>query len=152
MTLSENGLKLIESFEGLRLEVYNDAAGLPTIGYGHLITVGEDFSNGLTLEQAQELLAKDTAIAQEAVNTYVTVPLTQNQFDALCSFVYNVGTNAFKESTLLKLLNKKSYYTAWEEFVKWDHAGGKVVEGLLRRRQAEAALFAEADAPEGSAV
>lgn len=152
MTLSENGLKLIESFEGLRLEVYNDAAGLPTIGYGHLITVGEDFSGGITLEQAQELLSKDTAVAQEAVNTYVTVPLTQNQFDALCSFVYNVGTNAFKESTLLKLLNKKSYYTAWEEFVKWDKAGGKVVEGLLRRRQAEAALFAEADTPTGEAA
>ena len=139
--LSINGLNELKQFEGLRLEVYNDAAGKPTIGYGHLIKPGESFPPAITKATALRLLSLDVAFAENAVNDLVSVPLSQTQFDALVSFTYNVGAGAFERSTVLALLNDADYIGATDELSRWVYAGGNVVTGLVNRRQAEQALF-----------
>lgn len=144
MQISDKGLALIREFEGCVLHVYNDTAGKPTIGIGHLIRPGEDFSGGITEAQAIDLLRKDVSLAVLAVNAYVKVPINQNQFDALCSFTYNLGAGSLRGSTLLALLNAGKMDDAANEFPKWARAGGQVSSGLLRRRQAERSLFLEA--------
>ncbi len=143
---SKQGLALTEQFEGLRLKAYQDANGVWTIGYGH---TGPDVHAGLSItqEQAEALLLQDVASAVAAVNRLVTVPLTQNQFDALVDFVFNVGAENFARSTLLRELNAGNTAGAAAQFLLWKWAGGVVSPGLLRRRQAEAALFESADAP-----
>jgi len=137
--ISARGLALLKEHEGFRAHVYRDSAGHPTIGYGHKLLPGESFPNGITQEQALQLLAKDTEIARRAIQTNVKVPLTQNQFDALTSLVFNIGTGAFVRSTLLKLLNQGFYQAASEQFLAWKFAGGVPI--LLGRRQKEKALF-----------
>lgn len=146
MTTSLAGRALIESFEGLRLTAYQDIRGIWTIGYGH---VGRDVPPGLTITQAQadELLEADLQGAERAVNTFVKVPLTQNQFDALVSFTYNVGAGNLEHSTLLSLLNQGAYVGASAQFLAWDRAGGVISSGLTRRRLAERDLF---NTPEAS--
>jgi lysozyme len=143
MKTSKKGLELIAEFEGFSPTIYKDVAGYPTIGFGHLLKENEEklFQNGITKEQAYELLAKDVKEAENAIIKYVRVPLTQNQFDALVSFVYNVGSGNFQKSTLLKELNAKNYAKAADEFLKWTKAGGKEYKGLVRRRQKERELF-----------
>jgi len=143
MKTSKKGLELIAEFEGFSPTIYKDVAGYPTIGFGHLLKENEEklFQNGITKEQAYELLAKDVKEAENAIIKYVRVPLTQNQFDALVSFVYNVGSGNFQRSTLLKELNAKNYAKAADEFLKWTKAGGKEYKGLVRRRQKERELF-----------
>ena len=140
LTYSKNGLGLTESFEGVRLTAYQDQVGVWTIGYGH---TGPDVTPGLTItqEQANNLLMEDIAGAATAVNRLVTVPLDQDQFDALVDFVFNVGIGNFQNSTLLRDLNASNFDDAAAQFERWDHAGGVVVAGLLRRRQSEAKLF-----------
>jgi len=140
LTYGKDGLALTEQFEGLELTAYQDQVGVWTIGYGH---TGPDVYPGLTITQndATSLLLQDVNTAANCVNQLVTVPLTQDEFDALMDFVFNLGTHAFAGSTLLRLLNAGDFDGAIGEFVKWDHAGGQVVAGLLRRRQAEAQLF-----------
>jgi len=140
MDYSKTGLQLTERFEGLKLTAYRDVAGVLTIGYGH---TGSDVVPGLTItaEQAEQLLAGDIANAVDAVNGLVTVDLGQSQFDSLVDFVFNVGRRAFANSTLLALLNSGDYDGAADEFEKWSHAGGKLVAGLLRRRQSEKDQF-----------
>jgi lysozyme len=144
LSYSPNGLALTVQFEGLRLTAYQDSAGVWTIGYGH---TGLDVHSDLTIteEQAGALLLQDTASAVAAVNRLVTVPLTQNQFDALVDFVFDVGAGHFKSSTLLRDLNAGNIVAAAEQFARWDRAGGVEVAGLLRRREAEAALFQSAN-------
>jgi lysozyme len=143
MDISAAGLHLIKSFEGLRLEAYQDSVGVWTIGYGH---TGPEVRPGLTWTQAQadEALANDVRWAVNAVNKMVTVPLTQGQFDALVSMVFNLGPNALTGSHLLNYLNTKQYVLACAEFPKWIYAGPTPLLGLLRRRLAEATMFAEA--------
>ncbi len=141
MQISDNGLALIKNSEGFRADEYLDVAGKPTIGYGHLIKAGEDFSNGVTEEQATELLQQDVAWAEQTVNDNVQVPLTQNQFDALVDFTYNLGPKAFEDSTLLKLVNQGNMDAAADQFPLWVHAGGVVQPGLVTRRQAEQDLW-----------
>lgn len=143
MEISLNGLNQIKKHEGFSNTVYNDVAGNPTIGYGHMLTPAERLAGlrYVTEAEATRLLAKDVAAAEAAVNSLVKVPLTQNQFDALVSFVYNVGTGAFSRSTLLKKLNAGDYVGAADQFGVWRLAGGRVVKGLVYRRQAEAELF-----------
>lgn len=143
MEISLNGLNQIKKHEGFSNTVYNDVAGLPTIGYGHLLTPAERLAGlrYVTEAEATRLLASDVATAEAAVNSLVKVPLTQNQFDALVSFVYNVGSGAFSRSTMLKRLNAGDYAGAADQFKVWRLAGGKVVQGLVNRRTAEAALF-----------
>lgn len=142
-SLSQRGIDFIKRHEGLRLEKYADPVGLLTIGYGHLIKPGENFPNRLTPAEAEALLRSDTEKAQSAVRVGVKVPLTQNEFDALVSLVFNIGTGAFQNSTLLRLLNQGFKAAASEQFLVWRFAGGKPI--LLKRREQEKALF---DTPE----
>jgi lysozyme len=138
--LSKKGAEFIASFEGFRADAYWDAYGkVWTIGYGtaHGVKKGDH----VTKSEALGLLQKDAASAVKAINDLVKVPLTQNQLDALVSFVYNLGAGALGESTLLKKLNKRDYKGAASEFPKWVYAGGVQLPGLVRRRKAEAALF-----------
>lgn len=130
---------LIRRFEGLHLTAYWDN-GQYAIGYGHR---GPDVSPGqrITVEEAERLLQQDVAKAETVVRSLVTVPLTQAQFDALVSFVYNVGAGAFRSSTLLRLLNDGDYAGAMAEFNRWVYSDGRVLPGLVARREAEAALF-----------
>lgn len=141
MDLSLAGLAHLKTFEGLRLQPYQDVAGKWTIGYGHLIKAGEYFDT-ITEAQAAQLLNDDANTAEDAVNSLVKVPLTQSQFDALVSFVYNVGVGAFRRSTLLRLLNAGDYAGAAAQLPLWRNAGGRVVQGLVNRRAAEVAMFA----------
>ena len=143
--ISDKGIALITHFEGLRLEAYPDPAtgGEPiTIGCGH--TGGVKLGDTCTEEEAGEWLKQDCAEAEEAINDYVDVELTQNQTDALISLIYNIGSGNFRNSTLLKLLNAGSYDAAAQQFKRWNKAAGKVMAGLTRRREAEMALFLEA--------
>jgi len=144
MTLSQRGLDLIKKFEGLRLTAYKCVAGVDTIGYGH---TGPDVKPGLriTEEEAEKLLWKDTESAQQAVNSFVNVKGNQNEYDALVSFVFNVGPTAFVNSTLLRLLNSNSdRKIVAAEFARWVKAGSdQAVPGLVRRRSHEKALFLE---------
>jgi len=150
LTYGGNGLALTEQFEGCRLDAYQDQVGVWTIGYGH---TGSDVYSGLTItqDQAQDLLAQDVSSAAACVNNVVTIELSQDEFDALVDFVFNLGAGAFRGSTLLRDLNSGDTAAAAAQFDQWDHAGGAVVAGLLRRRQAEAALFSTADSSTQSA-
>ena len=139
--MTKKGLDLIKHFEGFSPLEYTCVGGKRTIGYGHVICPGEDFTAGVTEEQAEELLAEDVGIAEEAVIRLVEVPLTPHQFDALVSFVFNVGRRNFEGSTLLRRLNAGDYDGAAGEFKRWKYAGGRVCRGLVRRREAEAELF-----------
>jgi GH24 family phage-related lysozyme (muramidase) len=147
--VNQKGVDLIKSFEGLRLKTYIDAAGHPTIGYGHLIKPAEpyDESTQITEKQAQELLQNDLASARRGVQNSVNVPISDNQFAALVSFTFNLGTGALKSSDLLAFVNKKDFQKAADEFPKWNKARDpntkKLVElkGLTRRRNAERDLF-----------
>jgi len=133
---------LIRDFEKFEPFPYLDGAGHPTVGYGHKILPGEDFSEGISREEAEELLRRDVDKHQRAVRKYVKVPLTQGQYDALCSFVFNVGTSAFKDSGMLKALNKGLYDESLSRHQMWikrrNDEGQKVVSnGLVVRRKAE---------------
>ncbi len=134
-----NGFNLIKEFEGLRLQAYKCPADRWTIGYGHTADVSAN--DVITEEEALSFLRQDVAESERAVNQYVHVPLTQNQFDALISFVFNLGVGNFRNSTLLKKINAGDNDGAAQEFGRWIHAGGKVLPGLVRRRGAERALF-----------
>ncbi len=137
---SEDGLALTRQFEGLRLDAYQDCAGVWTIGYGH---TGTDVTPGkrITEFEAEALLRADVAGAVACVNRVVTVPIRQSQFDALVDFCFNAGTRALTTSSLLRYLNQESFEEAAVQFGLWVHAGGKVVDGLVKRRAAEAAMF-----------
>lgn len=139
MRTSEKGLALIRQFEGLRLRAYRDAIGKPTIGYG--TTRGVKMGQEITKDRAEELLREDVARFEEFVERLVTVPLTQGQWDALVSWVYNLGPTNLEQSTLLRRLNAGDYPGAAAEMERWTRAGGKVLAGLVRRRAAERALF-----------
>lgn len=143
MKLSAEGLRALQGYEGLRLAAYRDAGGVWTIGYGH---TGPEVVEGLTWtrEEAEAALARDTEWAQAAVRNDVTVPLTQPQFDALVSLVYNIGAGAFARSTLLRLLNAGDYRGAAEQFLVWNTVQGQMVTGLAVRRAKERAMFLEA--------
>lgn len=138
--MNDAGIKLIKEFEGCKLKAYRDIVGVLTIGYG---ATGPDVTEGLeiTQEEADKRLAADLEQFEKGVCRVVKVPLTENQLAALVSFTYNLGIGSLWRSTLLQLLNKGDYGGAALEFPKWDHAGGKVVAGLTRRRLAEQALF-----------
>ncbi|MFW2160601.1 lysozyme [Acinetobacter beijerinckii] len=144
ITISSIGIQLITSFEDLKLKSYDDGVGVWTIGYGTTIypnSVAVKKGDSCTLEQAKSFFQHDLRRFQTAVNDAVNIPLSQNQFDALVSLAYNIGTNAFKTSTLVKYLNALDYKAAADQFLVWNKAGGSVLKGLVRRREAERALF-----------
>ena len=139
MEISQEGLSLIKKFEGCKLEAYKCAAGVWTIGYGSTNDVKEGME--ISQERADMLLLEDVEVFEEAVNKLVEVPLEQNQFDALVSWTFNLGSTNLKNSTLLKVLNNKDYDGVPAQIKRWNKAGGKVLQGLIRRREAEALLF-----------
>lgn len=132
---------LIKEFEGLRLTQYKCSAGMPTIGYGHVIRPNEQIASPITEAQAEALLDQDVKIAQSALHCYCHVPLTPLQEAALISFIFNLGAGAFQASTLRQKLNRGEYIAVSNEFSKWVHAGGVKLRGLVRRRAAERNLF-----------
>jgi lysozyme len=145
MKLSPAGLALIERSEGFRAFRYLDSVGIPTIGYGHKIHASEVFAAAITEAQAKALLVSDTYAAEHNVNRLVRVPLTQNQFDALVDFTFNMGAGRLATSTLLRDLNLRQYDVAAKQLLNWDHGlmQGKETElaGLKARRQAEFTLW-----------
>jgi len=145
MKTSAKGIALIKKAEGFAPIPYFCPAGKKTIGYGHVILPGEEFPSHITEEEATDLLIKDLAERFEpAVEKLVTVDLTHGQFDALVSFVFNLGPGNLKMSTLLKKLNAGDCDGAANEFMKWTRAAGKVLPGLVKRRADEKELFMEA--------
>ncbi|WP_256849894.1 lysozyme [Pantoea sp. Fr-CA_6] len=139
MKVSNNGINLVKRFEGLELKAYRDSVGILTIGYGHTHAVKA--GDAITGEKADAFLREDLQVAELTVNTSVKVKLTQGQFDALVSFVFNLGSGNFVKSTLIKKLNAGDYAGAADEFGKWVNAGGKKLPGLVKRRAAEREVF-----------
>lgn len=135
------GLAIIQHFEGFAAMPYRCPAGYWTVGFGHLIQPGEDFSHGISRAQAERLLLADVAVAERAVWRLITVPLNSNQFSALVSWTFNLGGGALQRSTLRRRLNRGDYDGTPAQMLRWNKAGGRVLAGLTRRRQAEAALF-----------
>ncbi len=144
MSVSNKGVDLICEFEGEQLIAYDDGVGVWTIGFGTI-----KYPNGVrvkkgdtcTLDQAKEYMRHDLIEFEHTVNSSVKVPLNQNQFDALVSLAYNIGSNAFKSSTLVKKLNTGDYQGAADQFNVWVNAGGKRMQGLVNRRDREKLLF-----------
>lgn len=145
MTHSDVCTHMVAGFEGIKLNAYLDGNGIPTIGYGH--TQGVQMGDTCTQQEALQWLSDDLGTADDAVNRLVTVPLNQNQYDALVSFTYNVGQGHLQHSTLLDLLNQGAYVGASAQFLAWNKIGGVESKGLTNRRLAERALF---DTPEAS--
>ena len=154
MQVGAAGKALFREWEGLELEEYLDSGGAPTIGIGHLLTRSERLSgkiilqgqsvryrNGLTVQQCLDLLDQDLAPAEQAVNAGVRVALNQNQFDALVSFTFNVGDSAFRNSTLLRQLNAGHHDPVPVQLRRWVKDNGKVVQGLIKRREKEIELW-----------
>lgn len=140
MRTSQAGIDLIKDFEGCELEAYRCSAGVLTIGYGSTHNVRPGMC--ITRDRAESLLREDLVQYEEAVQRLVTVPLTQNQFDALVCWVYNVGPGAMQSSTLLRKLNNgKPDKEVANELLRWDKAGGRSLPGLTRRRKSERKLF-----------
>jgi lysozyme len=156
MKFSLAGKKALGEMEGCKLEMYLDSGGAPSIGIGHLLTKLErtsgkivigttavDYREELTEQQCWQLLDQDLSSAESAVNQAIKVPLNQNQYDALVSFTFNVGNQAFAGSTLLRLLNLGQYDQVPTQLARWNKDNGQVVQGLINRRNKEIALWAE---------
>lgn len=138
MRLSKKGLDLIKHFEGCKLKAYRCSAGVLTVGYGHTGNVKE--GELITQEKAEQYLLDDVERFERGVNALVD-NVNQNQFDALVSFAFNLGIGNLKKSTLLRMIKENEFTEAAEQFLRWNRAGGKVLEGLKRRREAERKLF-----------
>ena len=145
MQVSQIGINLIKKIEGFAPVLYKCEAKKDTIGYGHIIRKTDNIVQSLNKSQAETLLHKDILPFENAVNLLVTVPLTQNQFDALVCFAFNIGLSAFQTSTLLKLLNKNHYDAVPMQMKRWDKitVDGKKIpsQGLKNRRKAEIELW-----------
>jgi lysozyme len=139
MNISKEGLSLIKKFEGCELEAYLCPAGVWTIGYGHIKDVKE--GDKINQDEAEHLLKEEMPEYEGYINNMVEVPLEQCQFDSLVCWVYNLGPTNLKESTLLRILNEGDYGGVPEQIKRWNKAGGEVLAGLVKRRQAEANLF-----------
>jgi lysozyme len=142
MNISESGLHLIEEFEGLRLERYDDSVGVPTIGYGTTEgALGHPVPESCTQEEAEAWLKAYVAGSCEPAINALNADLNQNQYDALCSFTYNLGAGIFDGTGVGNYLREKNYEAAANDMLNYDHAGGEVLEGLRTRREAERKLF-----------
>ena len=139
MRISKEGIELIKNFEGCELKSYQDSVGVWTIGFGHTKDVKE--GDEINQEHAEFMLTEEMPEYEGYINNMVKVPLEQNKFDALCSWVYNLGPTNLKNSTLLTVLNQERYKEVPQEIKRWNKAGGVVLNGLVRRREAEALLF-----------
>ena len=139
MNISQEGLSLIKKFEGCELTAYQCSAGVWTIGYGH--TKGIEEGMEITQQEAEDMLVEELHEYENYINDNVTAPLSQNQFDAMVSWVYNLGPANLKASTLLKVLNAGDYDGVPAQIKRWNKAGGVTLDGLIRRREAESLLF-----------
>lgn len=139
MKIDQTALSMIKDFEGCRLQAYQDLRGRWTIGYGctHGVSPGMEISQ----PEADKRLLDDIGMVYRVVDVLLSVELTENQYSALIVLVYNIGSGEFATSTLLEKLNQKDFSGAADEFLRWNHVDGKVVDGLTRRRQAERDLF-----------
>lgn len=139
LTISKRGLQFIRKWEALRLVAYKDGGGVWTVGYGHT----ENVYAGMTISepQAESLLRTDVLVVEQALRQLVTVPLGQSEYDALSSFVFNVGREQFRTSTLLRMLNSMDYDGAADQLLRWVHDNGKEVQGLVNRRRDERLMF-----------
>ena len=142
--LTDEGLALIKRFEGLAPEIYICPAGWPTIGYGHVVREHERerFADGIDEATADDVLRRDVETAERAALRLVRVPLQDGQFDALGSFTFNLGAGALQRSTLRRKVNRREHDAVPAEFRRWVWAGGRKLKGLIRRREAEAVLYA----------
>ena len=142
--LTDEGLALIKRFEGFASEIYVCPAGWPTIGYGHVVRDEERkrFADGIDETTAEELLRRDVETAERAVLRLIRVPLEDGRFDALCSFTFNLGAGALQRSTLRRKVNREEHGAVPAELRRWVWAGGRRLKGLIRRRDAEAVLYA----------
>tara|TARA_B100000519_G_scaffold198053_1_gene206850 strand:- start:795 stop:1238 length:444 start_codon:yes stop_codon:yes gene_type:complete len=140
MKTSAEGIALIKKFEGLELDSYQCSANVWTLGYGHTQGVAE--GDSCSEEEAEIILVNDLKEFETYVNALVDVELDQNQFDALVAWTFNLGPTNLRTSTLLKKLNAGEYNDVPSEIKRWNRAGGQVLDGLIRRREAEALLFA----------
>jgi len=143
MRLNQDGIDLIKQFEGLELEAYTCPAGKATLGYG---STGPDIKLGMkwTKEQAEDRLKNDLGTFSKGVRNLIKVVLNENQFSAVVALAYNIGLGNFKNSTLLKKLNASDFPGAAAEFERWNKGGGRVLKGLVKRREAEKTLFLKA--------
>ena len=139
MKISQEGLSLIKRFEGCRLKSYKCSANVLTIGYGH--TSGVKETDTITQDEADKLLQEDVEQFEKYVDDNVTVELGQSQFDSLVAWTFNLGVGNLRESTMLKKLNNEDYKSVPSEMKRWNKAGGKTLDGLIRRREAESLLF-----------
>ena len=139
MKISEKGLQLLKHYEGCELTAYRCSADVLTIGYGHTKGVTEDMV--ITQEEADQMLQDEMPEYEGYINDKVTVELNQDQFDAMVCWVYNLGSGNLSSSTLLKVLNEGDYEGVPEQMKRWNKAGGKVLNGLIKRRDSEAKLF-----------
>lgn len=144
MKTSEKGidlLKILEEGKGFSSKSYLCPAGKRTIGYGHVVLPEDNIIEPITEDQAEDILEKDVVIAENAINKYVKVPLTQNQFDALVCFVFNVGKTNFKTSTLLKFINEQLWDKIPKQFMRWVYHDKTLIKGLENRRKIEVRLW-----------
>lgn len=147
LKLSREGAEFIAAWEGLALEVYICAGGKPTIGIGHVVKRYENFDNGITEQEAYELFADDITAYEDAVKAAVTRELTQEQFDALTSWTYNLGGGNLRRSVLLKRVNARHDDDVPHQMFRWSKAGGRTLRGLQRRRKAEGIIWTEGRYP-----
>ena len=142
--LTDDGLVLIKRFEGFAPEVYVCHGGWPTIGYGHVVRdhERERFADGIDEAAAEALLRRDVETAERAVLRLIRVPLDDGRFDALASFAFNLGAGALQRSTLRRKVNREEHGAVPGELRRWVWAGGRKLKGLIRRREAEGALYA----------
>lgn len=147
MNIGDRGLDLIRAFEGFRAEPYLDAVGVPTIGYGSTYYPGGQrvrlTDPPISEPEARRLMQATLAEFEDGISAALQVDVTQSQFDALVCWAYNVGVGAAQGSTLMRLLNAGDVQGAADQFLRWNKAGGQVLRGLTRRREAERALFLE---------
>jgi lysozyme len=145
MKTSQRGIDLIKYFEGVRYRPYRCAAGLWTVGVGHLIGNGKslppEYNRTFTKEEVDALLIRDLTRFERGIGMYIKVPLRQSEFDALCSFSFNLGLGTLQRSTLRQKINRFDKKGAAENLLKYCRAGGKIIKGLQTRRQAEYKMF-----------
>jgi len=139
MKTSKEGVSLLKKFEGCKLRTYLDAVDVPTIAYGR--TKDVKIGDICTQQQAEDWLEEELVEYEGYVEKAVTVPLEQNQFDALVSWTYNLGPSNLTRSSMLRVLNASDYDNVPEQIMRWNKAGGRVLAGLVRRREAEAEMF-----------
>lgn len=141
--ITDSGLQLIKQFEGFSSEIYICPGGYPTIGYGHLVRDDDKlfFDGGISKDKADDLLRRDIRSAERAVLRFISVRLSDGQFDALVSFTFNLGAGALQSSTLRRKINRQDHHEAPAQFKRWVWSNGRKLKGLQRRRNAEAALY-----------